>query len=122
MSWRARRGEVPLDPQKPAQLRSSCWKGSSSVAWGLVSEAGQLPENALSVLRVAVADAGGDPGVHVSRARIMKQTGITDLEEFVRVAEYLAERGYIAEGVNRYDLFVVTLRGISVGAGDEQYP
>lgn len=41
---------------------------------------------ALSVLRAAVADAGGDPGVYVSRAQIMEQTGITDLEEFVRVA------------------------------------
>jgi hypothetical protein len=63
------------------------------------------------------ADAGGDPGVHVSRVRIMEQTAITELEEFVGVVEYLAERGFIAEGVNRYELFVVTLRGI--GAGNE---
>jgi hypothetical protein len=82
-----------------------------------VSEAGQLQETALSVLRVAVADAGGDPGAHVSRARIMEQTGITDLEEFVGVAENLAERGFIAEGVNRYEFFVVTLRGIGAGSG-----
>ena len=74
---------------------------------------------ALSVLRAAVADAGGDLGVYVSRARVMEQTGITDLEEFVRVAEYLAERGFIAEGVNRYELFVVTLRGIGAGSEDQ---
>jgi hypothetical protein len=80
-------------------------------------EAGQLPEKALSVLQAAVRDVGGDPGVHVSRARTMEQTGITDLEEFVRVAEYLAERGFIAEGVNRYEFFVVTLRGIGTGSG-----
>ena len=55
--------------------------------------------------------------MHVSRARIMEQAGITDLEEFVGVAEYLAERGFIAEGVNRYELFVVTLRGIGAGSG-----
>jgi hypothetical protein len=82
-----------------------------------VSEAGQLPEKALLVLQAAVRDAGGDPGVHVSRARLMEQTAITDLEEFVGVAEYLAERGFIDEGVNRYELFVVTLRGIGVGSG-----
>jgi hypothetical protein len=84
-----------------------------------VSEAGQLPEKALLVLQAAVADAGGDPGVHVSRARIMEQTGITDLEEFVGVAESLAVRGFIAEGVNRYEFFVVTLRGIGAGSGDQ---
>ena len=75
---------------------------------------------ALSVLRAAVADAGGDPGVHASRARVMEQTGITDLEVFVRVAEYLAERGFIAEGVNRYELFIVTLRGIGAGSEDQR--
>ena len=75
---------------------------------------------ALSVLRAAVADAGVDPGVYVSRARVMEQTGITDLEEFVRMAQYLAERGFIAEGVNRYELFVVTLRGIGAGSEDQR--
>ena len=83
-------------------------------------EAGQLPEKALWVLQAAVSDAGGDPGVHVSRARIMDQTGITDLEEFIRVAEHLAERGFIGEGVNRYEFFVVTLRGIGAGSGDQR--
>ena len=82
-----------------------------------MSEAGHLPEKALFVLQAAVADAGGDSGVHVSRARLMEQTAIADLEEFVRVAEYLAERGLIAEGVNRYEFFVVTLRGIGAGSG-----
>lgn len=55
--------------------------------------------------------------MHVSRARLMEQTAITDLEEFVGVAEYLAERGFIDEGVNRYEFFVVTLRGIGAGSG-----
>jgi hypothetical protein len=85
-----------------------------------VREAKQIPEKALLVLQAAVADAGGDPGVHVSRARLMEQTGIADLEEFVGVAEYLAERGFIDEGVNRYELFVVTLRGIGAGIGDQR--
>jgi len=84
-----------------------------------VSEAGQMPEKALLVLQAAVADVGGDPGMHVSRAQLMEQAGIADLEEFVRVAEYLAERGFIAEGVNRYEFFVVTLRGIGAGSGPQ---
>jgi hypothetical protein len=82
-------------------------------------EAGQLPGKVLLVLQAAVADARGDPGVYVSRARVMEQTAITDLEEFVGVAEYLADRGFIDEGVNRYELFVVTLRGIGAGSEDQ---
>jgi hypothetical protein len=84
-------------------------------------EIGAMPEKSLLVLQAAVADAGGELGVHVSRARVMRQSGISNLEEFVRIAEYLDERGYIAEGVNQYELFVVTLRGIGVGAGGEQH-
>ena len=56
--------------------------------------------------------------MHVTRARIMEQTAVTDLEAFV--AEHLAERGFIAEGVNRYEFFVVTLRGIGAGSGDQR--
>ena len=85
-------------------------------------EKGAMPEKALLVLQAAVADAGGELGVHVSRARVMRQSGISNLEEFVRIAEYLDERGYIAEGINQYELFVVTLRGIGVGAEGEQHP
>jgi hypothetical protein len=50
----------------------------------------------------------------------MEQTAIVDLEEFVGVAEYLAERGFIDGGVNRYELFVVTLRGIGAGSEDKR--
>ncbi len=51
-----------------------------------------MPEEALLVLRAAAADAGGELGVHVSRARVMQQTGIFDLEEFVRLAQYLPSK------------------------------
>ena len=88
--------------------------------WAMRGKGIAMKRLALSVLRAAVADAGGDPGVHVSRARVMEQIGITDLEVFVRVAEYLAERGFIAEGVNRYELFIVTLRGIGAGSEDQR--
>jgi hypothetical protein len=46
----------------------------------------------------------------------MEQTNITDLGEFSRVAHYLAGRGLIAEGVNDYEFFVLTLGGIAAGA------
>ena len=79
-------------------------------------ETGAISEKAFHILRAAVADAGDEPGVYVSRARVMEQTGVSDLEEFERIAEDLAERGFIDEGVNRYEFFVVTLRGIAAGA------
>jgi hypothetical protein len=79
-------------------------------------ETGAMSEKALHILRAACADARDEPGVYVSRARVMEQTGVSDLEEFERIAEDLAERGFIDEGVNRYEFFVVTLRGIGAGA------
>ena len=79
-------------------------------------ETGAMSEKALHILRAAVADAGDEPGVYVSRARVMEQTGVSDLEEFERIAQDLAERGFIDEGVNRYEFFMVTLRGIAAGA------
>ena len=76
-----------------------------------------LPKDkASAVLRAAVGEARGQPGVYVSRAQVMQQAEISELEEFVRIAEYLARRGFIAEGVNHFDLFCVTLRGIAAGS------
>ena len=75
-----------------------------------------LEEKALEVLQAAVADARGQPGVHVSRAQVMQRAGVFELEEFLPIAEYLAGRGFIDEGVNQYDLFCVTLRGIGAGS------
>ncbi len=72
-----------------------------------------MPERALRVLQAAIADAGGEPGVHGFRARVMQQADVFDLEEFSQIADYLAGQGFIAEGVNNYDLFAVTLRGIA---------
>jgi hypothetical protein len=52
----------------------------------------------------------------------MEQTGVGDLEEFERIAQDLAERGFIDEGVNRYEFFVGTLRGIAAGPQRPQKP
>ena len=76
-----------------------------------------LPEDkTFAVLQAAVGEARGQPGVYVSRAQVMQMAEVSELEEFVRIAEYLAGRGFIAEGVNQYDLFCVTLRGIAAGS------
>ncbi len=81
-----------------------------------MSEVGGTQEKALRVLRAAVVEARGEPGVYVSRDRIMQQTNILDLGEFLGIAEYLVERGFIAEGGDDYAFFVVTLEGIAEGA------
>jgi hypothetical protein len=81
----------------------------------LVSEEGEIQEKALRVLQVAVEEARGEPGTYVSRARTMEQTNISGVEEFENVAGYLARRGFITEGVNDYEFFVLTLEGIAEG-------
>ena len=53
-----------------------------------------MPERALRVLQAAIADAGGEPGVHVSRARVMQQADVSELEEFSQIADYLAGQGF----------------------------
>ncbi len=81
-----------------------------------MSEAEVMRDEALRVLRAAVEEARGEPGTYVARARVMEQTGIAGLEEFSRIAHYLDGRGWIAEGVNDYEFFVLTLEGIAAGA------
>jgi hypothetical protein len=46
----------------------------------------------------------------------MEQTNITDLGDFSRIAHYLAGQGFLAEGVNDFEFFELTLEGIAVGA------
>ena len=61
------------------------------------------------MLRAAVEEARGEPGTYVTRARVLGQTNTADLEEFTRIARHLAERGFIAEGENDCEFFVLTL-------------
>ncbi len=81
-----------------------------------MSEVGEIREKAHRVLRAAVVEAGGEPGVYVSRDRVMQQTNISDPEEFLGIAEHLAEHGFVTEGGDDYGFFVVTLEGIAEGA------
>jgi hypothetical protein len=53
-----------------------------------MSEAEVSRDEALRVLRVAVEEARVEPGTHVSRARVMEQTKITNEDhKFGRVLE-----------------------------------
>ena len=63
--------------------------GVLSVILQDVSEIGAMPEKGLRVLQAAVVDAGGNPGVYVSLARVMQQAEVPDLEELLQIAEYL---------------------------------
>ena len=80
-----------------------------------MSEAEAIREKAFQVLQVAVVEAGDELETYVSRARVMQQTNISDVGEFRAIAEYLARRGFITEGVNDYEFFVLTLEGIAEG-------
>ncbi len=82
----------------------------------IASEAEEMREKAHRVLRAAVVEAGGEPGVYVSRDRVMQQTNVFDPDEFLGIARHLAERGFVAEGGDDYGFFVVTLEGIAEGA------
>ena len=42
----------------------------------------------------------------------MWRAGVSDLEEFWVVAEYLEERGWISEADDDYGIFVVTPTGV----------
>jgi len=87
----------------------------SGILQAVSDDVGAMQERALRVLLAAITDAGGKTWVHVSRARVMQQAEVSDLKEFLEIAEYLARQGFIAEGVNNYDLFTVTLKGIAAG-------
>lgn len=81
-----------------------------------MSEVEAMPAKARQVLHAAIVEAEGEPGVYVARASVMQQANISSLGEFLRIAEYLAGLGSIAEGVNDYEFFVLTLEGIAAGA------
>jgi hypothetical protein len=57
-------------------------------------------------------EASGRPGAYVPRDPVMYRAGDSNLEEFWGIAEYLDERGWIAEADDDYGIFVVTPEGI----------
>ncbi len=76
-----------------------------------MSKARAMRDKALEVLQAAVVEAGGLPNKHVPRERVMERANIANLEGFLGIVEYLAGRGFIAEGGDDYEFFVVTIEG-----------
>ena len=69
-------------------------------------------QKARRVLEAAVAEAGEKPGEHVFALPVMRRAGLSNVE-FRSAARYLGEQGWISEGADDYETFVVTPEGIS---------
>ena len=74
-------------------------------------------ESARRVLQAAAVEAHGRPGAYVTQDRVMQRANMVDTEHFRTIAEYLEERGWIAEGDADYGAFVVTTAGIDEAMG-----
>jgi hypothetical protein len=77
----------------------------------IVTEAWEEKQKARSVLGAAVAEAEGKPDEHVFALPVMRRAGVTNVE-FRTAARYLDEQGWIAEGRDDYETFVVTSEGV----------
>ncbi len=64
------------------------------------------------VLQAATVEAYGRPGVYVRRDPIMRRANISDVKEFLAIAQHVERRGWIAEADADYTIFVVTSEGI----------
>ncbi len=69
-------------------------------------------EKARRVLKAAAVEAYGRPGVYVQRAPVMRRANVSDVAEFVAIAEHLERRGWIDEADADYGIFVLTPEGI----------
>jgi hypothetical protein len=88
----------------------------------IVTEVWEKRQKARRVLGTAVAEAEGKPDEPVFALPVMRRAGVTNAE-FRRAARYLAEQGWIAEGRNDYEMFVVTSEGAErVSGGRDEIP
>ena len=79
-------------------------------------------QRARRVLEAAVADAEGKSDEPVFALPVMRRAGVTNAE-FRRAARYLDEQGWIAEGREDYETFVVTSEGVDwVTGGRDEIP
>ncbi|MCA1719286.1 MAG: hypothetical protein LC781_21500 [Actinobacteria bacterium] len=77
-----------------------------------MSETSEEQQKAHRVLEAAVAEAGEKPNEHVFALPVMRKASLSN-KEFRSAARYLDEQGWIAEGANDYEAFVVTPEGIA---------
>ncbi len=73
-------------------------------------------QKARRVLEAAVAEAGEKPGEYVFALPVMRKAGVSNVE-FRSAARYLDEEGWISEGADDYEAFVVTPEGIARATG-----
>jgi hypothetical protein len=71
-----------------------------------------MPKEARRVLQAAAVEAYGRPGMYVLREPVMQRVNISDVTEFLTIAQYLDQRGWIAEADADYGAFVLTPEGI----------
>jgi hypothetical protein len=88
----------------------------------IMTEAWEEKQKARRVLGAAVAEAEGKPDQHVFALPVMRRAGVTNAE-FRTAARYLDEQGWIAEGRDDYETFVVTSEGVDrVTGGRDEIP
>ncbi len=78
-----------------------------------MSEAWPLHKRARRVLQAAAVEAYGRSGAYVTQNPVKQRAGISDPKEFWAIAEYLEDRGWIAEADDDYSIFVVTPAGLA---------
>jgi hypothetical protein len=81
-----------------------------------VTEEWEERQKARRVLEAAVAEAGEKPDEHVFALPVMRRAGVSNVE-FRSAAAYLDEQGWISEGADDYETFVITPEGISQVTG-----
>jgi hypothetical protein len=86
--------------------------GGTSEGVVIVTEAWEEQQKAHRVLEAAVAEAGEKPDEHVFALPVMRRASVSNAE-FRSAARYLDEQGWISEGADDYETFVVTPEGIA---------
>ena len=77
-----------------------------------MSEVWRMSKESRRVLQAAAVEAYGRPGMYVLREPVMQRVNISDVAEFLMIAQYLDQRGWIAEADADYGAFVLTPEGI----------
>jgi hypothetical protein len=88
----------------------------------IVTEDWEERQKARRVLGAAVAEAEGKPDESVFALPVMRRAGVTNAE-FRSAARYFDEQGWIAQGHDDYETFVVTSEGVErVTGGRDEVP
>ena len=77
-----------------------------------MSEVWGMAEKTRRVLQAVAVEAYGRTGMYVLRERVMRRANISDVAEFLTIAEYLDQRGWIAEADADFGIFVLTREGL----------